>query len=183
MTHQEIRQLFADMGEVFPRMPDSNFVINLWFKKLQRHPVAVVRKAFERHCETSEKAPSLVSMMNHVMGITGKRELEHQRVTETRTHRSIGKSKPTPKSKLEIAMDALGAKFVTDATAEIVGSPGKFRWSDIVSKKGWIPLYRAKVEELYQMAREYQGAPRCEDGSDPIEPKDLSEPSLESVEF
>jgi hypothetical protein len=107
-------------------------------------------------------------MRSCVEAVAGIQQRDATPVRENKTHQFLGKSSGIPKTKLEIAMDALGPRFVTDAIAEIVGTPGvDFKWSTLVNRKDWIPAYRAKVEELYQLARHNYGAPRCEDGSDP----------------
>jgi hypothetical protein len=168
MTRDETAKFFDYMSEFFPRMSGSAQVIEMWHKKFQRYPYGLMKRAFERFCEGSDKAPTLAAMMGCISSVAGPQARAATITTETPTHTKVGAADPAPKTKLDIAMDALGAKFVTDAIAEIVGAPGTFKWSDLTSRKDWVPVYRAKVEELYQLARNYHNALRCEDGSDPL---------------
>lgn len=168
MDRNEMTKFFDYMTEFFPRFHYSPVVVDLWVRKFKRHPAGLLRRAFERHLEHTDKAPSIFTIAGEVDTLVGHQAMSRNEVKETPTHYSIGRGELHPKTKMEIVLDALGEKFVTDAIAEIIGAPGTFKWADLVGKKkadgtpwDWITPYRVKVEELYQMARQYHNAPAC----------------------
>lgn len=193
MNYQEVTEFFDAVNEFYPRFHSNAKVIEYWAKKFEKIPAQLIHKTFDRWVETHPEAPSFATFKQYLSGylpppITGATANRQ----ETKTHfRDFSMQPWIPKSKLDIAMDALGAKYVTEAISEIVGARSEyesekrapFKWTDLVNRKrkevqpdgsvkevtwNWIPAYRAKVDELYQMAIQYNNAPRTQDGSDPV---------------
>lgn len=59
---------------------------------------------------------------------------------------------PNHMPKIDFCLDKLGVKYVSEELKKIVGDSKNINWSDLVSKKEWVPAYKEKLNELYQQA-------------------------------
>jgi hypothetical protein len=68
-----------------------------------------------------------------------------------------GEQLPIFKRKIDYVLDILGAQTVNEAIRGIVGDPKTTKISALLGREDWKPAYRAKLDELVEMAKHYGG--------------------------
>lgn len=141
MTKSELGRIFDDIADAYPRFNTSDGAVRIWFEHLGGFSAKNVRQAVKRHIANSSHAPTIADIRQTVQAIFGKKEI------------GVGEFLPDYR-KIDFCMDMLGPKFVSDELKLLAGGGDLQTAMALTKQSGWIPKYKAKLEEMLTYSRQ-----------------------------
>ncbi|HQW57356.1 MAG TPA: hypothetical protein PK583_00150 [Gammaproteobacteria bacterium] len=172
MTITETWELLGKIKAAWSTFRVSETSVAEWHEALVNFPYSVILDAYREVRNESRFAPAISDIMAKLVshGVMAQKEeplSEHQRQvlkTMKRKNRAIASADwhnyITPqgqiRSKIEYCMDILGPETVTQ---ELKAIKGTNQFSDLCGSAGWVPLYKEKLEEMFETAKNFEAYP------------------------
>lgn len=186
LSPTELVEVLKYGESLFPRFKPTDAEIELWHRDFSYRGASAsqIRSCIEIHKRRSHFAPSLSEIESiydaRFKNRTFEAKKEHVRQyaqsmfddgyvqVRIREGQFAGKFEWVKKKfcvqdkfgewhqKIEFVMDHISPGAVEEALKQIVGEPKNVKWSDLCARPGWVPAYRAKLEELVTMAKAFE---------------------------
>lgn len=144
MNKPEFIDFMGEMAEIWPRMNVTERMSEYWWSKVgSRYSRQDCKQILSEYVEAEDKVPTIAAILGRLRA-----RFRNNRIEDDKPFYL-----PPAYPALEWLMDVLGVETVCREMKSIVGENPS--WSGLVSQRNWVPKYKAKMAELYKLAREY----------------------------